>query len=753
MDGVPGLTFDGIQPGETFTYRFDVSQSGTYWYHSHSGFQEQTGLYGPLVIEPRGGERFKTDRDYVLMLSDWSDDSPELVMANLKKMSDFYNFNRPTAVDFAKDASRLGLQQALAKRKMWNLMRMSPADLSDVTGHHYTYLINGASPAANWTGLFKRGEKVRLRVINGSAQSIFDLRIPGLRMTVVAADGQDVEPVTVDEFRIAVAETYDVIVEPADDRAYTIFAQSIDREGYARATLAPRPGMQAEVPPADKPQWLTMVDMMGSMAMGGDMAGMDHGGAVDHAAMGHGAMQGMDSDTKKVTPPKASHARTEYGPGVDMRVDMPRTNIDDPGIGLRDNGRKVLTYADLHTIGGPLDKREPGARDRAAPHGPHGALHVVVRRPEVQRRQAAALPARRAAAHRARQRHHDAAPDPPARHVERDGEPERRVPGQEAHDHGAAGAAHHLPGQRRRARQLGLPLPSALSHGSGHVQKGGGVVSAGRFKRLLLVAVLAAAPTARAQSELPHDMDAAPGSMQGGEAPPGARDPDAYAEGLENGHMPGMDMADNATHAQVLLDRVEQFHSSRGNGQAIAAQAWAGGDIDKLWLMVEGERENGRLGATRAEALWNHAIAPYWGLQAGARHDFGGGPGRTWASFGVQGLSPYWFDVRATAYVGQGGRTALRLEAEYDLLLTQRLVLQPAVQLSLHGRNDPDRRIGAGLSGIEAGLRLRYEISRKFAPYIGVVWSGKFGDTARYARDAGDAFRELRFVAGLRLWF
>jgi CopA family copper-resistance protein len=374
MDGVPGLTFNGIQPGETFTYRFDVKQSGTYWYHSHSGFQEQTGLYGPIVIEPRGGERHRTDRDYVLMLSDWSDDSPELVMANLKKMSDYYNFNEPTASDFARDASRMGVQQALAKRKMWNSMRMSPTDLSDVTGHHYTYLVNGASPAANWTGLFKRGEKVRLRVINGSAQSIFDLRIPGLKMTVVAADGQDVEPVTVDEFRIATAEIYDVIVQPQDDRAYTIFAQSIDREGYARATLAPRAGMQAEVPAPDKPQWLSMVDMMGSMAMGGDMAGMDHGGmpdmpgmagmagmsGMDHAAMNHGAAPGMATGAKKAPMPMAHHARTEYGPGVDMRVDMPRANIDDPGIGLRANGRRVLTYADLHTIGGPLDKRGPG---------------------------------------------------------------------------------------------------------------------------------------------------------------------------------------------------------------------------------------------------------------------------------------------------------------------------------------------------------------------------------------------------------
>jgi CopA family copper-resistance protein len=358
MDGVPGLSFGGIQPGETFNYRFDVRQSGTYWYHSHSGFQEQTGLYGPIVIEPRAGERHRTERDYVVMLSDWSDQSPETVMANLKKMNDIYNFNEPTAVDFARDISNTGMKQALAKRKMWNQMRMSPTDLSDVTGSHYTYLINGASPDGNWTALFSRGERVRLRVINGSSQSIFDFRIPGLKMTVVAADGQDVEPVTVDEFRIATAEVYDVIVEPTDNRAYTIFAQSIDRMGYARGTLSPREGMASDVPPVDPPQWLSMTDMMGAMVMGGDMAGMDHGGAMGSGmAMGAGGMPAGMSMGMGPMPKKARHARTEYGPGVDMHVDMPRTNIDDPGIGLRNNGRKVLTYADLHTLGGPLDPR------------------------------------------------------------------------------------------------------------------------------------------------------------------------------------------------------------------------------------------------------------------------------------------------------------------------------------------------------------------------------------------------------------
>ena len=249
------------------------------------------------------------------------------------------------------------------------------------------------------------------------------------------------------------------------------------------------------------------------------------------------------------------------------------------------------------------------------------------------------------------------------------------------------------------------------------------------------------------------EMDSMMKSMQGEPPPADARDPDAYADGLENGHMPGMDMVDNANHVQVLLDRVEEFHSGRSNGQAVDAQAWAGGDIDKLWLKVDGERANGKLGATRTEALWNHAIATYWGLQAGARHDFGDGPGRTWAAFGFQGLSPYWFNIQATAYVGQSGRTALRFEGEYDLLLTQRLVLQPDVKVSLYGKNDPERDIGAGLSDIDAGLRLRYESSRKFAPYVGVVWNRKFANTVRYARESGNAVQEIRVVAGLRIWF
>ncbi len=365
MDGVPGISYKGIAPGETFTYRFKVGQSGTYWYHSHSGFQEQTGMYGAIVIEPAGGEKIRANRDYVVQLSDWTDEDPMRVFSKLKMQSDYYNFNEPTVQDFFRDVSRNGFKAALDNRKMWNEMRMSPTDLADISAYTYTFLINGNAPDANWTGVFRRGERVRLRFISSGTQSFFDVRIPGLKMAVVQVDGQDVDPVTVDEFRCGPGETYDVIVEPTDD-AYTLFAQSMDRTGYARGTLAVREGLTAPVPALDKVEWLSMTDMMG--AMGGGMGGMIHGGmAMDHSqhamsgmAMGEN-MPGMAMGDGMAAPSsKVRHAKTEYGPSTDMRVDMPRMNLDDPGIGLRNNGRRVLTLADLHTIGGPLDQRGPG---------------------------------------------------------------------------------------------------------------------------------------------------------------------------------------------------------------------------------------------------------------------------------------------------------------------------------------------------------------------------------------------------------
>lgn len=349
MDGVPGLSYPGIMPGETFTYRFTLKQSGTYWYHSHSGFQEMTGMYGALIIEPRETDIIHSDRDLVVQLSDWTDENPMQVFGKLKTQSDYYNFNQPTVQDFVRDVAKNGLNSALANRKMWNEMRMSPTDLADLSNATLTYLMNGTTPMGNWHGIFKPGEKVRLRFINGSSNSFFDVRIPELKMTVVQADGQNIEPVSVDEFRFGPGETYDVIVQPKND-AYTLFAQSMDRSGYARGTLAIAESLDAPVPALDPVEWLTMSDMMGDMS---NMSAMNS--SMDHS------QHNMQSGSLAVASSTVRHASTEYGPSVDMRVDTPRTNLDDPGIGLRKNGRRVLTLADLHSLAGITDHREPEA--------------------------------------------------------------------------------------------------------------------------------------------------------------------------------------------------------------------------------------------------------------------------------------------------------------------------------------------------------------------------------------------------------
>jgi CopA family copper-resistance protein len=382
MDGVPGISFKGIAPGETFVYRFKLQQSGTYWYHSHSAFQEMTGMYGALIIEPRE-EKHRADQDYVVELSDWTDEDPMRALSKLKVQSDVYNFNQSTFFDFTDDVSKMGLQAALEKRQMWNQMRMSPTDLADLSAATFTFLMNGTTPAGNWNGLFQRGDRVRLRFINAASNSFYDVRIPGLKLTVIQADGQDVEPVTVDEFRFGPGETYDVMVEPQDD-AYTIFAQSMERSGYARGTLSVRQGLTAPVPEPDSPEWLTMKDMMGAMgggAMGHDMMKMDSMGQtkMDHSQMSggmamdhsmHGMQQGSDNPLAKPSS-TIRHARTEYGASVDQRVDTPSTNLDDPGIGLRNlsqrglrpQGHRVLTLADLQSIDGVLDDRRPPARE------------------------------------------------------------------------------------------------------------------------------------------------------------------------------------------------------------------------------------------------------------------------------------------------------------------------------------------------------------------------------------------------------
>ncbi|AXO61689.1 copper resistance system multicopper oxidase [Pseudomonas sp. phDV1] len=375
MDGVPGLSFHGIAPDGMYEYKFKVNQNGTYWYHSHSGLQEQVGVYGALVIDAKEPEPFSYDRDYVVLLSDWTDENPTRVLAKLKKQSDYYNQHKRTVGDFIDDVSEMGWSAAVADRKMWAVMKMSPTDLADVSGYTYTYLMNGQAPDGNWTGIFKPGEKIRLRFINASAMTYFDVRIPGLKMTVVAADGLHVKPVSVDEFRIAVAETYDVIVEPDSEQAYTVFAQSMDRTGYARGTLAVQEGLSAPVPSPDPRPLIAMGDMgMDHGSMGGmdhgSMAGMDHGSmaGMDHgsmqggmAGMDHSQMAGMDhSGMAGMAGAMQAHPASETNnPLVDMQTMTPTHKLDDPGIGLRDNGRRVLTYSDLRSTFPDPDGREP----------------------------------------------------------------------------------------------------------------------------------------------------------------------------------------------------------------------------------------------------------------------------------------------------------------------------------------------------------------------------------------------------------
>ncbi|WP_296237446.1 copper resistance system multicopper oxidase [Psychrobacter sp. UBA5136] len=328
MDGVPGISFDGIPAGSTFTYKFKLTQSGTYWYHSHTGFQEQTGMRGAIVIEPKGRERYPIEEDHVILLSDWTHRDPHNLLKLLKQRADFDNYHLPDFKKLLSDIAATDLEAAYDKRKMWNQMRMMPTDFTDLSGETtFTYLMNGKTTAANWSQLVKAGQPVKLRFINGSAQTIFDVRIPGLKIKVVGTDGNDVAPVDVDDFRIGVAETYDVIVTPTRD-AHTIFAQNIDRSGYVATTLATKKGARAATPAMDKIEWLTMADMMGAMGSNGY---------------------------------NAKHAKTEYDFKSDMRVDSPRMNLDDPGINLRNIDRKVLNYSQLRSVGDEImaEQRKP----------------------------------------------------------------------------------------------------------------------------------------------------------------------------------------------------------------------------------------------------------------------------------------------------------------------------------------------------------------------------------------------------------
>lgn len=352
MDGVPGVNFAGIKPGETFSYRYKLVQSGTYWYHSHSAFQEQTGTYGPLVIEPKGGDPIHADRDYTVMLSDWTSDGPHAAFRNVTMSDGYYNFQQRTVGDLFRDFKEHGIRDTVAERLAWGKMRMSPVDLAGITGAEFTYLMNGQAPDSNWTALFNPGETVRLRFINSAAMSTFDVRIPGLDMQVVMVDGKAVKPVDIHEFRISVAETYDVLVRPKKDRPFTIFAESLDRSGYARGTLSPQAGLSAPVPELRERPVRSLDDIgMGMM----DDAIFGGGGKMKHGAMDQGDME-MDSGQKlgpeKTTPDIPGPVGPKpFVPDDNVNAAMiimnPKNRVNEPGIGLGKDGWKVLTHADL----------------------------------------------------------------------------------------------------------------------------------------------------------------------------------------------------------------------------------------------------------------------------------------------------------------------------------------------------------------------------------------------------------------------
>ena len=390
MDGVPGVSFGGIKPGTTFTYQFLVRQSGTYWFHSHSGGQELLGMYAPMIIDPIEPELFRYERDYVVMLSDWSFESPEALFSNLKKQGGYYNYQKRAAGEFLTDVRRIGLWPAIQNYLMWGQMRMDPTDFADITGYAFTYLMNGLSPADNWTGLFRPGERVRLRFIDAASMTFYDVRIPGLTMTVVQVDGQNVQPVVVDEFRMGPAETYDVIVEPVEDRAYTIFAETMDRSGYARGTLATQAGMTAEIPER-RPRPLRTMEDMGMSMEGMDMPGMkknpkgsgmkmpgmatdgdmpskrpsDDNPNMEHRQHGPGMQEMPDmgaGDPRRSKIPGAEpvkHSPDDHGPGNQTAAEYSQSRMGEPGRGLEGSDRRVLLYTDLRSLAPYPDQREP----------------------------------------------------------------------------------------------------------------------------------------------------------------------------------------------------------------------------------------------------------------------------------------------------------------------------------------------------------------------------------------------------------
>ena len=730
MDGAPGFGgFDGIKPGETFTYRFKIRQDGTYWYHAHSGGQEQDGLYGSIIISPSGEDPVRADREYVILLSDYTDEDAADIMSNLKKSAEYYQYNRRTVGDFFADVRKKGFSKAWGDAKMWGRMRMLPTDLSDVSG--YTFLVNGKTPDQNWTGLFKRGESVRLRFINASAMSLFDVRIPGLKLTVVAADGQNVEPLKVDEFRFGIAETYDVIVTPEEEKAYTIVAEPIDRTGFALATLAPREGMRGEIP-AQRPRALLTIADMGMSHQGDQKEGMDH------SSMGHSMpMSGAD----------------DYDTGV-------------PGSGWAKtgapSGTRVLAYKDLRYLGIQKDARPPEREIEIRLGGNMDRYIWTING----KKYSESVPIYLKYGERVRLKFVNETMMAHPMHLHgmfvqlENGQPSEKQPNK----HVVIVAPGDTYSALLTANEAGEW--AFHCHMIYHMKSG-----------MMTKVVVAKSDPSQASSITPMQHDTSHGAPPIDHSGHGLSfSPSKERAGEDGGHQDTHEDEALISGPSNLKEAGSTFtpdvHAKEHGGQIFSIfmfemggglsdgdgtvdwhfNGWIGTDDNKLWLKSKGERTDGETEDAELWALYSRNVATFWDAHIGVRYDVEP-KSVTYLVLGIEGLAPYFFETEAHLFVAGNGDISARLRLENDLLLTQRLILQPHLEVNLYAQDVPKLDVGAGLSNTEIGFQTRFEITRKFAPYIDLTYDCTFGETSSIARSHGEDVDAVRITVGLRLMF
>jgi FtsP/CotA-like multicopper oxidase with cupredoxin domain len=681
MDGVPGLNgFPGIRPGETFTYTFTIRQSGTYWYHAHSNAQEQDGLYGALVVTPAEPESVQPDRDYVVLLSDFSQESGNQIFSHLKMDSEYYQFSRRTVSDFLRDIREFGFKAAGKNANNWGMMRMRSSDLADVTG--YRFLINGKTPDQNWTGLFSPGEKIRLRIINASAMSIYDVRIPDIKMTVVASDGQDVEPVKIDEFRIGVAETYDVMIIPESDMAYTLVAEPIDRSGFALGTLAPRQGMKGPAPEQRPRTLLTMADM-------GMSHDMDHS-KMDHGKMTSGEIELMHANMRSGwadTGAPSGHRLLQYS-DLRFRNHQPNTNSPERTIDMRLGGfmeRYIWTLNGKKHVQAEKLKLRYGERVRinyinetmmAHPMHLHGMFTQLD-----------------------------------------NGQPPDKMPNKHT---------VIVPPGETASVILTADEPGEWAfhcHLLYHMLSG------------MMTTAVVLPPDSR--NSAPLNLGEAAGSEDGA-----FRNSGKVVGMAEHAH------GDELIHRFVLetdykLDAAEDLLAWDLDG-------WIGNDDHKLWLRSEGESERDELKHNEAWMLYSRRCSTFWDLQAGYRYDdkpFN----RSFLVIGLNGLAPYFFETGVHLFVDEEKNVSARIKQEYEMLLTQRCILDAYYEAYVSADKSPELHLDSGVTSADVGVQLRYEITRKIAPFIDLSHERLFGGTASIARVNGEDVKSTSVRLGLRL--